>query len=306
MDTQLIETKKHSRNSALEILRLCASLWVMYYHGLSLITRSASFSNGRIAVDFFFLLSGFFFLNSYAKEIEKPIFQGLASFVWKRFRPLCVTFCICEVFSLLYFFANGMSGSIWGYLWYIPHLLVVFAIYFLLRRIIKNDHIFYGVVIIISAICYYLVLTYTVDYGIFRGLAGIGLGILISKIPKLNFKYSNIISILVTSILFVGITCIAIFLPIKTIEDPLCLLILFPSIIYFASNINFSSKVVNNICSISFGLYAYQTIIRYIQLINPKIPDGWGVAIVVFALATIDVIIKNIVRKKLKDKSGTK
>ncbi len=107
--------KRSSRNSLLELLRLCASLWVMYYHGYSLITKTSAFGNGRIAVDFFFILSGFFFLNSFKKHVDNKR-DGVLAFIWERFKPLLPTTAICLIFSLLYFFYNGMSGSFYGYL----------------------------------------------------------------------------------------------------------------------------------------------------------------------------------------------
>lgn len=293
-----MQTKTNqSRNSLLELLRLCASLWVMYYHGLTLIPKTTLFANGRIAVDFFFILSGFFFLNTYQKEKELPFFKGLLTFIWKRFKPLIVTFLICEVFAVLYWLNQNMNGSIWGYLWYVPHLLCVLSIYFILRYLIKNDIIFYLLISIITIISYGFILSYVVNYGIIRGLAGIGMGILISRIPKLHFKYDQIINLMITILLFIIITLLAIISPIKQIQDPVCLLILFPLIIYFASNVNYSSNLINNICQICFGLYAYQTIPRYLQIIIPSITDGVCVAVLVFVLAALDVLIKKAARR---------
>lgn len=291
-----INTQKRStRNSLLEILRLCASLWVMYYHGYSLITKTSAFGNGRIAVDFFFILSGFFFLNSYKKHIKNK--QGVLTFIWQRFKPLLPTTAICIIFSLLYFFHNGMSGSFYGYLWYVPRLMDTLLIYYLLRKYIKNDKIFYTIVAIISATCYALILTYVVNAGIFRGLAGIGMGILISLIPKINFKRSNLFCLIIFLSIFAGITIMAYFSVPKYILDPICLLGLFPAIIYFSNNVNFSSKIVNGICEISFGLYAYQTVPRYLQIVL-NIPDCWELALLVISLASIDLIVKKLIRRK--------
>lgn len=295
-----MDKTKTERNSILEILRLCAALWIMYYHGLSLIARTQAFSNGRIAVDFFFLLSGFFFLASYIKEDDKPLFKGMLYFIWKRFKPLSITFAICMAFSLAYFiqFYEGfIITGIWGYLWYVPHVLVVFAFYFLIKRLIKNEIVFLVIVSIISIVCYSLTLTYIVDYGIIRGLASVGYGILLSKIPKLSFKNSNIVAMVITTTLFVSITLIAIYCPIPKVEDPICLILLFPSIIYFASNINLKNQVINNICSISFGLYAYQAVTRVFEE-NGLITIGWQMFLIVLALAIIDAVIKILIKNK--------
>lgn len=123
------------------------------------------------------------------------------------------------------------------------------------------------------------------------------MGILISRIPKLHFKHQQIINLMITISLFMTITLLAMISPIKQIQDPICLLILFPLIIYFASNVNYSSNLINNICQICFGLYAYQTIPRYLQIIIPIIPDGVYVAVLVFVLAALDVLIKKVARR---------
>lgn len=162
----------------------------MYYHGLSLVNRGEVFRNGRIAVDFFFILSGYYIINSFIKECDKTYFEGLKHLIYKRIKPIGITFLICFIFQLIsyiQFYEGFFENNIWGYLWYIPHMLIVFIIYFTLYKIIKNKKIFNIMTGIMSAICYVLILTYTTNYGIFRGIAGIGTGILLSQIPKCEY-----------------------------------------------------------------------------------------------------------------------
>ena len=54
--------EKKGRNTTLEFLRLLAAGYIMLYHG------SFYAINGCIAVEFFFLISGGFFLQSFDKE----------------------------------------------------------------------------------------------------------------------------------------------------------------------------------------------------------------------------------------------
>lgn len=289
------------RNSILEILRLCASLWVMYYHGMSLIPRSSMFSNGRIAVDFFFILSGFFLLKGFKKEYKNNYLKDLFSFLWKRFKPFWVTFSICFVFSLIsyiQFYDGFFNSSIWGYLWYIPHLFVVFAIYYTFYRYIKNKRVFNFITFILSSICYVLILTYVTNYGIFRGIAGVGAGILLSQIPSI--KKSNIgkgVSLTLVVTLFVTTTLIAIFYPETIFQDIISLLVLFPALIYFSSQINFSNKIINNICSISLGLYMYQAVVSLLED-NGIIVIGWQMFLVVLGMAILDKCIMLAIKNK--------
>lgn len=290
-----------NRNSILEILRLFASLWVMYYHGLSLISRSEMFRNGRIAVDFFFILSGFYLIKSFIKEKDKPYLVGLKSLIYKRIKPISVTFLICFIFQLIsyiQFYEGFFENSIWGYLWYIPHMLVTFTVYFTLFKIIKNKKMFNVVTVILSAICYFLILTYVTNYGIFRGVAGVGAGILLSQLPKCKLKWSkNILSPILAALLFIAIFVISILHPETVIQDILCLIILFPMLIYFSSQIQFSSKLINNICSISLGLYMYQTVASLLEE-NLIIVEGSILFLIVLVLSIIDRVIAYFLKCK--------
>ncbi len=299
---QTLVQEKKQRNSLLEILRLCASLWVLYYHGISLIERSQMFSNGRIAVDFFFVLSGFFILNS-LKKYDYFSIKGLADFIWKRLKPLSITFGICMIFSIIFyiqFFEGFLKSSIWGYLWYIPQLMLVLAIYFLIWTITKNKKIFNICVIIISSICYVLVLTYVTDYGVFRGIAGVGLGILLSEIPSIgSSKVGKILSFIFAFLSIALIVLLSILAPDKMIQDPICLLLLFPSSIYFCSQIPFSNKYVNYVCSLSLGLYTYQAVARVFEA-NMIITDPSKLFLLVVALAIVDKVLISYAKAKRK------
>ena len=292
---------KTKRNSVLEILRLLASLWVMNYHGISLISNTDLFSNGRIAVDFFFVLSGFFFLNGVLKEIKtNNLFKDTAKFVWKRFKPLMFTFCFCMIFSLIYFIANYkgfLIDDLWGYLWYVPHLMLVFAVYYILNRAIKNKKIFNIITFVIVLICYTLILTNVTNFGLYRGFAGVGMGILISQIPTLkNENTKKVIPSVMFALIFISIISLVMFCPIA-IQDPLCLIILFPALIYFANQINFSNYYINKICSISFGLYCYQTVTRVLVNFN-WVTNKCQLFFIVVLLAILDRFLVKFVYKK--------
>lgn len=288
------------RNSLLEITRLLAALWVMYYHGFSLITKTACFSNGYLAVDYFFILTGFFFLSSFKKfsQNNDSIFKGLFKFLWSRFKGLAITFSICFVFSIFYYiqyFENIFNPSIFGYLWYVPQSLVVLGMYYILKTIIKNENLFNIVTSVLVAITLVITLTAVSNYGILRGIAGIGIGILISQIPKLNFKNSNLISFLIFTILLATMVIVSIYLFDRRIEAPICIIALFPSIIYFANNVNFSNKIINSVCKLSFGLYAYQSVFKLLRensvISNPKL-----MFLFIVLLAIGDLLIESLVK----------
>lgn len=303
-----METGRVGRNSILEILRLFASLWVMYYHGYSAIVRSQMFTNGRIAVDFFFLLSGFFFLPSVFKQDKTDsVVKDAVKFVWLKFKPMMITFLICFVFQIVGYikFYEGFYTSPWGYLWYIPHLLCIFAVYYLLNRFIKNKMAFNLTTAAIVAVCLFLTLGRFTDFGIYRGLAGVGGGILIYQIPTIYDKNKTlkIATILMCAISFLLIFVMSIIPPKTIVQDSVCIILLFPLVIYFSAQIPFSNKVINKVCSISLGLYTYQTVAGLLEDMA-IITSGHILFFLVLILAIVDVVVKTVVKNLRKFKQN--
>lgn len=289
-----MENQPKTRNSVIEILRVLAALWVCYYHGISLIERGTFFSNGRIAVDFFFILSGFFLLNSLEKYKEKSIVKGSLLFVWNRLKPMLFTFAICMVFSLMYFFTfelnNGFSSP-FGYLWYIPHLLLIELCYYVCKRLVKKNWIFYTIIGVVGITANVLIFTRITDYGMIRALACLPIGIFVSLIPKLKFDGNNIFNIIMFTFTFGIIFSISYVAPEPNIEDPIMILLLFPAILYFANQIEFKNKYVNLVCSISLGLYCYQAVVRYFER-SGQLTTPWIMFLIVLGLSILDIVIR--------------
>lgn len=289
-----MENQSKVRNSLIEILRLFAALWVCYYHGITLIERGAFFGNGRIAVDFFFILSGFFLLKSLKSFKEKSLVKGSLNFVWKRLKPMLFTFSICMVFSLIYFFSFELGGeysSPFGYLWYIPYLLVIELCYYVCKRLVKKDWIFYIIIAVFGVAANVLIFTRVTDFGMIRALACLPIGIFVSLIPKITVKNSTPICIVSFLAIFAAIFAVSYIAPEPKIEDPILILVLFPSILYFANQIEFKNKYVNLVCSISLGLYCYQAVVRYFERTG-QLTSPWVMFLIVLGLAILDVAIR--------------
>ena len=131
--------KHNSRNGLLELYRFVFALWVMYHHGFFFWPKSTYFFNGYIAVEFFFILSGFFMIKAFEKEKDNSFWKGLWNITWNKLKPLGLTLVICLIFAQVYywyFFPNG--GDEIGYMWYIRWLVVVPIIFYIFYRLIKN------------------------------------------------------------------------------------------------------------------------------------------------------------------------
>lgn len=281
--------EKSKRNSLLELYRFLCAMWVVYYHGF-FIFKNNFFSHGYIAVEFFFILSGFFLIKGINRHIEKPFFKGLISFLWKRIKALGLPFIIGVIFAVWFMFIEGEITTL-GYLWYIPFMLLAFVVVFILKKLIKNEKIFISIIFLITAVSYVLLYVPILKgWGLFRGLGGVCLGVLISYIPKLNLKVKFFnFNWLITFVLFCASVCLACLPKPNLISEYFLVLLLLPMLIYFTNNLNVNCKFLNFLGSLSFGLYAYQCVIRVIEHYAP-IAQYWLFAILI-GLVLIDKLI---------------
>ena len=136
--------QKGQKNSLIELMRFFFALWVLYYHGY-VPYRVNGFDEGSLAVEFFFVLSGFYLVRSLDKYIDLPLKQGLLTFLKHRFLPIAIPFIINFAFSVWYYFKYGsfFTHDLFGYLWYVRDLFLMMAIIFISRKYIVSRKKFY-------------------------------------------------------------------------------------------------------------------------------------------------------------------
>lgn len=291
---------KSKRNSLIEFYRFLFAMWVVYYHGYFFLPKTQYFSSGYLAVDFFFMLTGYFIMKDIIKQSDQSLIKGVINLVWKKLKPLGVTLIISLFFALVYFFLNLQDlGSPWGFMWYIKWLIIVPVLFYLLYRALPNKKLFYIAIAAIVCVSYVLQATLFYGVGILRGLTGIGLGVLLSLIPKNNLKIKNFNLNFVFSGLFIIATVLfACFNYKMQNPDHLFILCLAPGLLYFTSCVTISCKTLNYLGGLAFGLYAYQTICRVVEHM------GWlndrehyvQLFCIVFVCAVLDDLIRRIVR----------
>ena len=88
-----------SRNSLIELYRFLFALWIVWYHGYFII-KNQYFDDGYIAVEFYFILSGFHFLKTLDKYKDKALAVGLVQMIWSKIKPLGMAFIIGVVFVI--------------------------------------------------------------------------------------------------------------------------------------------------------------------------------------------------------------
>ena len=295
--------KRSNKNSITELLRFLFSLWVLYFHGY-VPYKNDYFSGGSLAVEFFFVLTGMFLVRSMKKYLSMPVKDGLKTFIYHRFKTLSVPFLIGEIFVLYYSFVFDFSYNfLFGFLWYIRDLFIALTVFYLLRRFIKNDILFYSLAAAASAAVFVL----RWPGGAFRSVACIPLGMLVALIRPLSVKLkgqanknlSNLIALI--GFIIVGtLSLYIIILSQKTsLQEYLLVILGYPGLLYFANNIKFNSKLLNWLGSLSFPIYSFQCIIRVIDAYGISDSTLHFILLSAFVL-TFSLIMHLIDKKKSK------
>jgi peptidoglycan/LPS O-acetylase OafA/YrhL len=278
--------KKTERNAFIEFFRFLFALWIVWYHGFipkGALQGTGILSGGWLAVEFFFLLSGFLFVPFYNKFKDEPKFKGLCKFTVKKCASLGLIFVIAFAFAVWYcIYDEGFSwlsvvsvffigwSPFYGFLWYIPRLILTYILLYVLCRLCKNNKkILVPLLAAIALLCYTLWFTVFPEDGYMRGFSGIAFGVLLSFIPELNLKYKRFHFNRLFFILSAGAAAVLLFVP-KNIYLQAAIIPCFASLIYFGFQVDipqtsplfFIRNGMLYLGSLSWGLYALQCVIR--------------------------------------------
>lgn len=107
--------KVNTRNGLIEFYRFVFACLIIAFHGawISGGNRFIVFGGGYLAVEFFFILSGFFLVRQVDKESGKPLIRGMVDAVVTRYKKLAPyffpVFAVLFVIAHLSFFVSGGS-----------------------------------------------------------------------------------------------------------------------------------------------------------------------------------------------------
>lgn len=304
MTDTISERKIKVKNSLIELFRFLFALWVLYYHSF-VPYKGEMFGQGYLAVEFFFVLSGFFLMRSIDKYIHRPTKEGLLSFLKHRFKSIAIPFLIGEVFVLIYSFVFEISYNLFfGYLWYIRDLFIAMTCIFLLRKYIKKEKTFYIILATASLISFFGFLWLPIfawPSGPFRSSAAIPLGIFAALVPQIKFKEKTNIVLPLVGFILSALGCISIIaLPDKNLLLSYILVIVgYPSLMYFTNQIHFSNKFFDWLGSLSFPIYAFQCILRVIEACGFE-NNTWLFVILMILVLTFSLTIHIVKNNKLQ------
>ena len=128
--------QQSGKNGLIELFRFLCSVWVAYFHGFFPVL-SDKFNGENISVDFFFMVSGFFFLKSMEKYKERPISEGVISIFWGRTKRFIVPLAIAALSVLCCNIMFPMDfGFNWplSFLWFFAGQFVYLTLFYFLIR----------------------------------------------------------------------------------------------------------------------------------------------------------------------------
>lgn len=259
-------TKKESgKNGLVELFRFLCSLWVAYFHGFSPVL-SDKFNGENISVDFFFMVSGLFFLHSIEKYRERPLGEGIRFIFWGRTKRFIVPLGLAalSVFLCNILFELEFNGFNWplSFLWFFAGQFVYLTLFYLLLRRIKRTSHFNIVCVIIICVCMSLVLLDLKQfYRVVRGPGMIAIGMLLSQLPKIRFKneklslFVNALGFSASAVSFIYLA----YLPGQAVwKLHLFLCVVCPALLYFATALPVRSKFLNLLGEVSVFVYLAQ------------------------------------------------
>lgn len=230
--------KKH--NGIISLWKFLFAIVIVFFHGKDFFPGSKNifFYGGYIGVEFFFIVSGFYFCKSVLKRKYNPhtIGKDTLLFTWQKIKSFYLYVIIAYFFNLLLFpfFKNyklsEIANSIWNLLllkeagfrtirmciqfWYLSAMIVsMFILYPLLIKYRENFICLVSPIIIFFGLGYlchnwvgldhsYITWTGHMYTGIIRALAEINIGCIIYLINKKlkNIEYSKLFKLILTII----------------------------------------------------------------------------------------------------------
>ena len=288
------------RNGLLELYRFIFAINVLKSHSMFPYTGKY-FGYGHLSVEFFYILTGYFLLRSIDKYLNEPFLKGLFKLLKSKIIPILIPLLVGILFNIGIEINDDTSSiNIWRYLWYVRDMLKVIAIYYAIKYFVKNKQ---SVFLLILSIALSTTIMYIFDnyssWGLNRALSGISIGMLMSMVPKLKFKKNwYVLFLLVPVQAYIGY--------ILLFGDTLFIRILmsfvfYPLLIYFTLHLNVSSKILTYLGSLSFGLYAYQSIPYLMRELGYT--NIWVMFLIVVGCTLTESIILGIHKAKKIEKS---
>lgn len=294
------------RNGLIEIYRFILCFWPLYYHNFFFTSKGESFSVAELAVDFFYVLSGFFLLRAFEKK-KGSVIKATLSLMYERVKPFMFSLCFIAAFNAvcvsLFIRENHLDVlfDLFKYWWYVLYLTVAIGVFYLFFRLLRNRKVFFVFLLLVSA-AMGLFHYYTEVQGLFlyeltfvaRTFGCMAFGMLVSYIPNIKKRKHNL-SILGVIALVPAIFHLA--YSEKNYVTCLVMIGLFAALVYFTYNVSIGGKFFDVLGRLSTRIYLYMAFITMLYILG--LTDHRILFIVDVSLATMDLILTRYREKYL-------
>ena len=311
--------KASNKNGLIELFRFLCSIWVAHYHGFLPVTSSEGFFDGvNISVDFFFMVSGLFFLRSIEKYRERPLKDGILHIFWGRTKSFIVPLGLAALSILLcnIIFPLDFGGFNWplSFLWFFAGQFAYLSLFYIILRNTKKRSTFNIACVVIIFICMssFILMDDSFErqfHRVFRGPAMLALGMLVSQIPKISLRLKNEMSSARVSLLLntVGFVISAAafgylaYMPVyTTFKAHLFTCVICPAFLYFATALPVRGRLFDLLGEISIFIYLAQCpmVIYYYGSNKDTVYEFSWFCVCIVAMFIINRIVNGIVRKR--------
>ena len=305
--------KESGKNGLIELFRFLCSIWVAYFHRFLPLIENNHFDGVNISVDFFFMVSGLFFLRSIEKYKEKPLLDGIRYIFVSKVKGIMVPLIIaalsvlwCNTMIALNSGFNFPFSFLWFFLAQFAYLSIIYVIFKVTKRISTFNLICAVIIGVTLSSCIFGNETLG---RVVRGIGMIALGMFVAKIPKINIKSKgkmdsqklnvivNAIGFSVSAIAFIYLAYLPEF-AIWKLHVFLC--IVCTSLLYFALSLPVHSKFLNLLGELSVFIYLAQCpILLHYYYISTDANDLY-IPLIIYALAlfAINRVVNKYIRKR--------
>lgn len=268
-----------NRNGLLEIYRFLLCFVPLYYHSFFYFKRNYElFDVPELAVDFFFMLSGFFLMNSMRRLKDEKVLVGMGKIVFGRVKPMMFTLCFISAFNLIciliFVRENYLSTlfELFKYWWFVLYLAIGIGLIYLVYRALKSEKLFVVFLALLAAgmaCLHYSV----VELGMFihelvfftRAFGCISAGILVSYVPRLRIgKFNYAIPV----VAFLLPTLIYLFFDNNSFLIRIAMVIMFGALMYFSVHINLGGRIFDLFGKLSVRMYLYMAMLTMLAILG--------------------------------------
>lgn len=241
-----------------------------------------------ILTDFFFIVSGYFFVVTWKdvtffefvkKKLQRLWLLVLFSTSLYYIISLYHTYNInpVELFSMSFFISSFGFWTFWGYTaWFTSVLFWGFILFFIIKKNIQKQNILNFIVFVLSLLSYYLLIStwnsvggtsqliYFISSGMLRAIGGLGCGIMVANFCNkyslenlYNSKVSSVFIGIFESFVFSFIIYFTIISPTKIHRNYIFIAMFVIITILFVYRKGFLSKLLDNKISSFLGRYSF-------------------------------------------------